>query len=79
MPVRPMTDEEAERIFGEGRVTFGHKRPQPSSESSTESESSEATAPDLQNLPVDPALAPMRETEARSQASTTEKPPASRD
>ena len=32
---------------------------------------------DLQNLPVDPALAPMRETEARSQASTTESKQAS--
>ena len=79
MAVRPMTDAEAERIFGKGLVLFGQKRPQPSSENSQASPSDAATVPkDLQNLPVDPALAVMKELDEQSPASTTEKPPASR-
>ncbi len=78
MPVRPMTDEEAERIFGGGRVLFGRMLPQLSSERFPASASEAAT--DLQNLPVDPALAPMQQTmDKASPASTTEKPPVSRD
>lgn len=43
MPVRPMTDEEAELYFGNGLVIFGQKRPQPSSKNSEPKESSSAT------------------------------------
>ena len=57
--------------------TSGSTRPRSSDSAMGSPESSVPT--DLQNLPVDPALAPMREMEARSQESTTEKPPASRD
>jgi len=45
MPVRPMTDEEAELYFGNGLVIFGQKRPQPSSKNSEPKESSSATDP----------------------------------
>jgi hypothetical protein len=49
-----------------------------SSDSAMDSQAS-AVPTDLQNLPVDPALAPMKELDAQSQASTTAKPPVSRD
>lgn len=52
MPVRPMTDEEAERYFGSGLVIFGQKRPQPLSESSETQGSSSASEPD----PMQPAV-----------------------
>ncbi len=51
MPVRPMTDEEAERIFGSGRVLFGQKRPQPSGESSKQKESSLPAEPEKKQPP----------------------------
>jgi hypothetical protein len=51
--------------------------PPRSSDSAMDSQASAAPT-DLQNLPVDPALAPMREMDARSQESTTAKSPASR-
>jgi hypothetical protein len=47
-----MTDEEAERYFGNGLVIFGQKRPQPSSESSATPESGSATEAD----PMQPAV-----------------------
>ena len=46
MPVRPMTDEEAEKFFGNGLVIFGQKRPLPLSKSSETVESSSASEPD---------------------------------
>lgn len=52
MAVRPMTDEEAERIFGGGLVILGQKRPQPSSENSATPGASSATEPD----PMQPAV-----------------------
>lgn len=80
MPVRPMTDAEAERIFGGGLVLFGQKRPQPSNENKQASPSEAPTVPtDLQNLPMDPASAVRAQLDQEfSQPTTTEKPPASR-
>jgi hypothetical protein len=45
MPVREMTDAEAERIFGGGLVIFGQKRPQPSSASSQASPQTQKDQP----------------------------------
>lgn len=61
MPVRPMTDEEAERYFGGGLVIFGQKRPRPSSESSETPASSSANEPD-----------PMRQTVGTTERASEE-------
>jgi hypothetical protein len=61
MPVREMTDEEAERYFGSGLVILGQKPPQSSSGKSRPQESGQAIG--LQNLPTDPANVLMGEQE----------------
>lgn len=74
MPVRPMTDEEAEQIFGGGLVIFGQKRPLPSSESSETQESSSASEPDPMQPAVDAIEEWGRKTFEGRQPQATEPP-----
>lgn len=80
MPVREMTDQEAEMIFGGGQIIFGMKRPTSSGQNSDSGTPPTSANPaqgsrlqDLQNLPVDPAAWAMKESASKGPSTTGNK------
>lgn len=80
MPVRKLTQEETEKIFGSGVAIFGAKRPTSSAQNSDSEErptsASPAPLPDLQNLPEDPISGVERILQDRSKGQSTTDDPA---